>query len=342
MKMMVRGTTVVLLLLLTGLIIPIGQALFFNPEGGFSVGGVHVAVDQQESTVSPGGTAVYNITIANDSDLPVLINTTIISLSRWKTSLEPSTLIIQPREVSHLHLEVTAPDDADNGTGEQVTILYAISFPNTGESVTVPATTFNTVVEDTGSSAEYIGVLVVVTTSIALAMILSTDAGKYFASLLIAPLYSRIHKDKVLKNGIRNNLFKHIQENPGQSFSEIKRNLELNNGVLAHHLKTLEREHYIKSRKDGLYRRFFLRDQAVPNIILNQTQREILQYLLTHSGASQTRIATHMGVSRQTINYHILGMETMGALKITRKGRRTACFPLVRPGPNNQHSGFAE
>jgi predicted transcriptional regulator len=342
MKLMVRGTAVILLLLLMGLIMPAAQALFFNPEGGFSVGGVHISVDQQESTVSPGETAVYNITIANDSDLPVLINTTVVSLSRWKITLEPSMLLVQAKEIVHLHLRVTAPDDADNGTGELVTILYAISFPNTGESMDVPATTINTVVKDTGSSAEYLGVLIIVTTSIALAMILSTDAGKYFASLLFSPLYSRIHKDKLLKNGIRNNLFEYIREHPGQNFSEIKRNLELNNGVLAHHLKTLEREHYIKSRKDGLYRRFFLRDQAVPNIILNQTQRDILEYLLTHSGSSQTKIATHMGVSRQTINYHILGMETMGALKIARKGRRTSCYPLVRPGPNNQHSGFAE
>lgn len=342
MKLMVRGTALIMLFLLMGLLVPAADALFFNPEGGFSVGGVHVSVDQQECTVSPGETAVYNITIANDSEFPCVINTTVISLSQWKTSLDPGTIILQSHQITHLKLSVTAPDNADNGTDEQVTILYAISFPNSGETVTVPATTFNTVVENGGSSARYIGVLAVVTTSIVLAMLFSTDAGKYATACMIAPLYSRIHKDKVLKNGIRHNVFDHIRDHPGQSFSEIKRNLELNNGVLAHHLKTLEREHYIKSRKDGLYRRFFLRDQPVPNVILNDTQKKILNYILANPGSSQTKVAGHLGVSRQTVNYHILGMESMGALRVGRKGRKTSCYPLVRPSPDGTHSGFAE
>jgi len=337
MKWMVYGAAITLFVLITGLLLPTADGLFFHPEGGFSVGGVHVSVDQYESTVEPGDTAIYNITVANDSDLPVFINATILSISQWKTTLDPNIILLQPHKTANLILCVTAPENADNGTNAKVTIIYAISFPETGENIDVPATTIETVVENGGNSANYIGAAIIVGTSIGLAAFLSTDKGQYLGSLAIAPLYTRIHKDKVLQNEIRNDLFNHIRDNPGESFSEIKRNLELNNGVLAHHLKTLEREHFIKSRKDGLYRRFFLRNQPVPHIILNGPQKEILGYLVSHPGVPQSKVAFHLGVSRQTANYHILAMEKMGAIQITRHGRRTLCYPLIRAGPSRDN-----
>ena len=342
MKWLVLGAVVTLSVMLSAPLVPSSEGLFFNPGEGFSVGGVHVSVDQQAATVSPGGTAVFNITIANDSEFPVLINATMVSLSRWKTRIDPSFLLLGSHEVAHIILRVTAPENANNGTIAQVTVIYAITFPETGESMNAPTTSLETVVDDGGTSSSYYGIVIIAGTGIGLAVFLFTDKGQYLGSMAIAPLYTRIHKEKILKNEIRNGLFNHIRENPGQCFSELKRELSLNNGVLAHHLKTLEREHYIKSRKDGLYRRFFLRNQPVPTIILNRPQRGILSYLIQHPGVPQSKVALHLGVSRQTVNYHMQCMEEMGAVRISRNGRRTMCYPLVRPGPEGGNSGFAK
>ena len=342
MKWLAIGAIVALSFLVSTTILPATDGLFFNPEGGFSIGGVPVSVDQEAASVSPGETAVFNITIANDSEFPVLVNTTMASLSRWKTTIEPAFVLLETHEAAHIILCVTAPENADNGSAAQVTIAYAITFPETGESMSVPTTSTETVVDDGGDSTNYFGVAVVVATSIGVGVFLFTDKGQYLGSLAIAPLYTRIHKDKVLKNEIRNGLFKYIRENPGQSFSDIKRELSLNNGVLAHYLKTLEREHYIKSRKNGLYRRFFLRNQPVPTIILNKSQKGILSYLIQHPGEPQSKIALSLGVSRQTVNYHMLCMEEIGAVKVSRHGRRTLCYPLVRPGPEGENTRYAE
>lgn len=326
-----------LLLVSLGVLVPCAQAHFFTPEGGFSMGGVQVSVDQRHSVVSPGGTAVYDIMMVNDSEFPCMVTTTVLSLSDWKTSLTPASLVLGPNEVARIRLSVTAPRDMVNGSNE-VIILYAISAPAEGMNLEVPATTFHTEVREGERTVNYVGAIAVVSLSVALALFLSTDAGKYGSAVVIGPLYSRIHRDRILQNGIRNDVFNLIRSNPGKSFSEIKRSLDIGNGVLAHHIRTLERERYIKSRKDGLHRRFFLRDQPIPNIVLNEAQKDILRYLLEHQGGSQTMIAAHLGVSRQTVNYHISAMEGMGAVRVVKSGRISACYPLVRPGPEGSET----
>jgi len=343
MKRSILGTIVVMFITCIGLLLPIADGLFFNPEGGFSIGGVHVSIDQNQATISPGETAVFNITVANDSEFPVLINATAISLSTWKTSLEPGFLLLQPHSIQHLILCVTAPTNADNGTLMEMTILYAVSFPETGESMSVPATTIQAIVKDDQENSNFLALAIAASAGICLAVLFSTDKGKLLASSALAPLYSRIHKNNVLNNEIRNGIFNFIRDHPGENFSEIKRQLTLNNGVLSHHLRTLEREHYIKSKKDGLYRRFFLRHQPVPNIILNASQKQILNYLVHHPGSSQSEIALNLGISRQTVNYHALPMEKMGAIRIARHGRHSLCYPLIRASPgNSSESGFAK
>lgn len=333
MKYKNYGLIIVLFAVLFGIFLPVSSGIFFNPGGGFSLGGVHVSVDQEQATVSPGDTAVFNITIANDSDLPVIINATIISSTDWKTSIEPSFIVLQSHQIENIHLKIKVPKDADNGTNAEVIILYMVSFPETGEQMNVPATTVRTVVRDNNSTPNYLPLMIAASSCICLAAFFSTDKGKYAWGFLLAPLYTRLHKNNVLSNETRNGLFQFIQDHPGQCFSEIKRSLKLKNGVLAHHLKTLEREHYIKSRKDGMYRRFYLRHQPVPNITLNPSQKKILEFLLTNPGTTQADIAVNLGVSRQTINYHLLAMEQMGAVRITREGRLSYCYPKVRPGP---------
>jgi len=340
MKWRASVLAIIFVLLISGLIAPLTAGLFFNPDQGISQGGIHIQVDRSQATVYPGETAEFNITVANDNDFPVLLNATVVMLKRWKTSLEPAGVFLHPHSTSSLRLRIWTPDNVPNGTLVKVTILYLALSPTTGKSMGIPATTVETVVEERGHNVNYLPYIAGASAGIGLAVFFATDKGKYLASLLFSPLYTRIHHDRVLDNSLRQGIFQYIQTNPGSSFSDIRRNLSLKNGVLAHHLRTLEREHYIKSRKDGLYRRFYLRQHVVPvpGISLNQSQKTILLFLIRHPGSSQSEIAVSLGLSRQTVSYHILAMEKMGAVRVNRMGRRALCYPLVRP-PSSSSSG---
>ena len=338
MKWRVSILSIFFITLLLEMIAPLSAGLFFHPDQGISEGGIHILLDRNQVRICPGETAVFNITVVNDNDYPVLINATVVVLERWRYSLEPEGVFLQPHTSSTMKLMIYSPDNVANGTVVKATIVYFAVSPNTGKSMGIPATTVETVVEKRKNQIDYIPYIIVASAGIGIIAFFITDKGKYLASLGLSPLYTRINRDKVLDNTLRQGIFHYIRTNPGSSFSDIRRGLSLNNGVLAHHLSTLEREHYIKSRKEGIYRRFYLRRENLPGLYLNSSQKSILRYLLRNPGASQSEIATALGLSRQTVNYHILSMEKMGAVKINRTGRRANCYPLVRPVYHSEQS----
>jgi DNA-binding MarR family transcriptional regulator len=132
---------------------------------------------------------------------------------------------------------------------------------------------------------------------------------KYLLLLSFAvPLYTRIHGKKTLDNFVRGQVFGHIQSSPGTHFNEIKKTLQLGNGNLAYHLQKLEKEGFVKSKRDKRYRRFYPVGVEVPEedgIKLSKTQESILDYIERHPKSDQKKIAHDIKESQQTISYNI-------------------------------------
>ena len=156
-----------------------------------------------------------------------------------------------------------------------------------------------------------------------------TDFGKYrFFTLFIVPLYVRLKRDEVLDNYTRGRIHGYITANPGDNYNSIRDALELSNGIVAHHLHTLEREGLIQSMRDGMYRRFFPANAKLPpedeghfNI-----QKRIVAIIRNNPGISQKEIAQKVGVSSPTVNYHINVLATARMIRVEKFGRRTRCF----------------
>jgi predicted transcriptional regulator len=160
---------------------------------------------------------------------------------------------------------------------------------------------------------------------------LGVDNTKYrlFGSVLVAPLYTRLKKEDALNHDLRAKVYDHIVNNPGISYASILKALDLKNGTLVHHLRTLERGRYIKSKKDGKYKRFYPWGTKVgerdPNF-LTKIQNQIMEIILSHPGVSQARIANLMGKSRQSINYQIKVLTDAGLINVVKHGISTRCY----------------
>lgn len=132
---------------------------------------------------------------------------------------------------------------------------------------------------------------------------------KYLLLLTFAvPLYTRIHGKKTLDNFVRGQVFGHIQSTPGTHFNEIKKTLQLGNGNLAYHLQKLEKEGFIKSKRDKRYRRFYPVGVDVleeDGIKLSKTQESILDYIERNPKSDQKKIGQNIIESQQTISYNI-------------------------------------
>ena len=149
-----------------------------------------------------------------------------------------------------------------------------------------------------------------------------------FLQFILVPLFVRIKKDRVLDHFTRGQIFGFIKANPGTHYIAIQEHMELQNGVLAYHLKVLEREEYIVSEREGIYKRFYPKHMKIPRKErqLSRVQVDIISALRTHPGTSQNGLARMLGESKQVIGYHIRVLEKAGLVRVDREAQATRCF----------------
>jgi predicted transcriptional regulator len=139
-------------------------------------------------------------------------------------------------------------------------------------------------------------------------------------------LYTKLRRTEVLDHMIRGKIQGYVIANPGAHYNQIKYDLDLNNGSLAYHLKVLEREGYIKSMRDGMYKRFYPSSAKVPKERLTPMQRRIVEQIRKRDGVSQARIAKLIEESPQVVNYHMGIMSKAGIVRLKKHGRETLCY----------------
>lgn len=129
--------------------------------------------------------------------------------------------------------------------------------------------------------------------------------------------------DKSENNKIR--LYKYIQNSPGSHLRKIVKDVGLAMGDTQYHLDILEKSGQIKSRRFGLYRRYYsvaIHD-ATSEVILaflrHETSRDILVYLIEHPNSTQGDIANFKHFSSPTINWHMSKLIEAGIVKSARE-----------------------
>jgi predicted transcriptional regulator len=155
--------------------------------------------------------------------------------------------------------------------------------------------------------------------------LVGTEIGKYKLFTFLAPLYLKTKKEEVLDNFIRGQIYGYIKANPGDHYNSIKRALDIDNGVFTYHLNVLEREGLIKSRRSGMYRCFYPIAAKIPEENgsgLNETQLLIVEKIKETPGISQKDIASLLGVSPSTIDYHIRKLISTNIVRSERIGMR--------------------
>ena len=178
--------------------------------------------------------------------------------------------------------------------------------------------------------------------SFVLILVAFTEFGRYAFFSLLYPLYTRLSKDKLLENYTRGRIHGLIEGVPGIHYSELMRKLGVGNGNLAYHLKTLEREGIIRSRRSGKTKKFYLSEDATfsennsqseaelpanpSSLSENPTRISILEHIGSNPGMSESEISEALGIPKQTVNYHIRSQEISGVIRVERENGSTRCF----------------
>ncbi len=150
--------------------------------------------------------------------------------------------------------------------------------------------------------------------------------------LLIAfiPMYSTIHREKVLDHFFRGRLFEYIKENPGVTFTGIKEHFEVNNGTLTYHLHKLEKEELIAHRNIGKYKLFYADGVRVKGVeaVISSIDREIISMISHNPGVTSKQLALLVsnGRSERTFSRHIKQLERKGFIVTERKDGKRILF----------------
>ncbi len=163
------------------------------------------------------------------------------------------------------------------------------------------------------------------------AAVLSTEIGRYGAfKALVFPLYSRLKKEEVLDHFVRGQIYGYIVSHPGQHYNLLRLDLQVTNGTLSHHLRTLEMMGFIKSSRDGVYKRFYPVEVSIPQsrgVKLSDLQMSILEMVRSGAGPTQAEIAARLDVTQQTVSYNLRALGREGAIRMEKDGRNTRYYP---------------
>jgi DNA-binding MarR family transcriptional regulator len=146
---------------------------------------------------------------------------------------------------------------------------------------------------------------------------------------LILFTYIKKRREDLLDNKIRAKILDYINKNPGIHYRKILKDLDLQMGVLTHHLNMLEQQDYIKSLQDSMYRRFYSISAPInTKLILSSVQQKILRLIKDIPGISQAEIARKLGLARKVVNYHIRILSDAGFVNVELDGRESQCYYL--------------
>jgi predicted transcriptional regulator len=173
-------------------------------------------------------------------------------------------------------------------------------------------------------------ILIITTTGFSiLILILSlfiagTEVGKYKFFTMVVPMYNKLNQDKVLYNLVRGQIFGYVKAKPGDNYNNIKKSLELNNGTLAHHAKILEKEGYIKSRRDGLYTRFY--PSGAGELKPDSIQHNLIEIITAQPGITQNGIIPLVKSSQQVVSYNLKKLVRENVIRVEKTGRENKYY----------------
>ena len=122
-------------------------------------------------------------------------------------------------------------------------------------------------------------------------------------------------------------IYQYIANNPGCHLRKISKDLGLAMGDTQHHLKTLEKTALIKSRRIGVFRRYYTvsiygeRLESLLAILRQEVPRDIIVFLIENPGATQAEIAKYKGFSAPTINWHMSRLIEIGLVSSHKEGK---------------------
>ncbi len=278
-----------------------------------------LGLNRLTSGADPGDKVKYDLTVENQGNVPQMIRLTVDS--EWVTITNQS-LYILPGSEKEARISALVPLNASGSVSFNIT---ATSYSDDNEKLNSGTARGTISLDDIGDSTDPVFVTwIFVGASIGLlgagfAGLWAIDRGRYFAIPLLFPLYSKLKKEAITDHETRGRIVLYLNENPGSHFNRIKKELDLKNGTTGYHLRVLESGGFIKSRPDGMYRRFYPYGYRVPDVVLSDVEKRVVMQIIKQPGIKQRELASRLDITQSTVAYHVKDLKAKGVVSSERK-----------------------
>lgn len=287
---------------------------------------VTLAVDPRSVTLAPGASARLRLTATSEEDTEVAVR--LAAPSALASDLNVQMLKLRAGTPYEMVFVIEASPDLANGTILDASVetldgRASARFEVIIETAPPPielkslrasdAADPQTVLAATGMAAFAAGI-----GASALAIVWTRKRW----ALAFAGLYARLRPQAVLQHPQRARMADLVREKPGLTIREAQKELGLANGAMAHHLRTLEKAGIVRIVHDGMLRRVYPvgHERVAPVPPLGDRVLDLLR----HRGeATPSDVAEALGVSRQSVHYHLQKMVRDGKLRARVDGRET-------------------
>jgi predicted transcriptional regulator len=155
--------------------------------------------------------------------------------------------------------------------------------------------------------------------ALGLALLLTSGIGSASLGLF---LFTRFHRDDVLRHERRAQLFELIRSDPGITFGELRERLGLVSGVAQHHLRLLEQHELVARVREGRTTRYVPRGQRWnPSARLDGTRARIVDELRREPGLTACEISRRLGQRVQSTWEHLRRLQSIQVVASERLGR---------------------
>jgi predicted transcriptional regulator len=149
---------------------------------------------------------------------------------------------------------------------------------------------------------------------------------------LMGLLFSRLRDEDVM-DGVRRQIFDHIERNPGEHVAGITRKLSISSSSARYHLLVLEYNEKVVAHKSGKLKHYYSSHNGygiytngfeykdVLASLKNETARKIVKFIIERGGANQKSIAEHLGLHASTVGWHARRLKSAHVIVRARSGK---------------------
>ncbi|MGB1697331.1 MAG: winged helix-turn-helix transcriptional regulator [Thermoplasmatota archaeon] len=145
---------------------------------------------------------------------------------------------------------------------------------------------------------------------------------------MFSPLFTRFEGQKVLEHPRRAELYGHVAEKPGIRLQDLCDETQLSRTAVTHHLRLLEQQHVIVSKRVGRSRHFYenggryaMHQKEAYALLQNERAAEIMKLIRKEPGIIQKGVCESLSLQASIAHWHIKRLHEAGLVDAVKQGR---------------------